>query len=339
MTAPRHYHLIQRVLIITALVAVLPLGMGFLLTQHSAKTRLSDAAGTNFVWFAEHASSALDVALLREVEFLSLVARLSQSKATPDVSKLLEQFEQASPAYRGIAVLDLEGLPVAATFETPSSGYGGYGGYGNQESFRKALSRARAKAEVSDSWAEADPDEGILTLYRPVRDLESGGLVGVVRASLDAERLFAGVSDFRFGETGHACLFERTSGRVLAGSSERCSSQKAYSRFEDYQRAARQENSYFLAGVQGPWSFDRGDATLIGYARPELVRSLPEADWVVTVEQSLEEANAPLVSLTRDLIVQFLAMGALVVLLSFYLSYRLERPVTDVAVDLHHRPA
>jgi hypothetical protein len=57
------------------------------------------------------------------------------------------------------------------------------------------------------------------------------------------------------------------------------------------------------------------------------------------VEQSLEEANAPLVSLTRDLIVQFLAMGALVVLLSFYLSYRLERPVTDVAVDLHHRPA
>jgi hypothetical protein len=328
-----HYHLIQRVLIITALVAVFPLGMGFLLTHHSAKTRLSDAAGTNFVWFAEHASSALDVALLREVEFLSLVARLSQSEATPDVSKLLEQFELANLAYRGIAVLDLEGLPVAATFETPATGYG------NEESFRKALSRARAKAVVSDSWAEADPGAGILTLYRPVRDLESGGLVGLVRASLDAERLFAGVSGFRFGKTGHACLFERTSGRVLAGSSERCSSQKAYSRFEDYQRAARQENSYFLAGVQGPWSFDRGDATLVGYARPELRRSLPEADWVVTVEQSLEEANAPLVSLTRDLIVQFLAMGALVVVLAFYLSYRLERPVTDVAVDLHHRPA
>lgn len=333
MKSPLHYHLIQRVLIITALVAVFPLGMGFLLTQHSAKTRLSDAAGTNFVWFAEHATSALDVALLREVEFLSLIARLSQLEATPDVSKLLEQFELASPAYRGIAVLDLEGLPVAATFETPSSGYG------NEESFRKALSRARATAEVSDSWAEADPDDGVLTLYRPVRDLESGGLVGLVRASLDAERLFAGVSGFRIGETGHACLFERTSGRVLAGSSERCSSQKAYSRFEDYQRAARQENSYFLAGVQGPWSFDRGDANLVGYARPELGRSLPEADWVVTVEQSLEEANAPLVSLTRDLIVQFLAMGVLVVVLAFYLSYRLERPVTDVAVDLHQRPA
>jgi hypothetical protein len=331
-----HYHLIQRVLIITALVAVFPLGMGFLLTHHSAKTRLSDAAGKNFVWFAEHASSALDVALLREVEFLSLVARLSQSEAATDRSKLLEQFELASPGYRGIAVLDLEGLPVAATFETNSSGSSGYG---NEESFRKALSRARAKAEVSDSWAEADPGDGILTLYQPVRDLESSGLVGLVRASLDAERLFAGVSGFRFGKTGHACLFERTSGRVLAGSSERCSSQEAYSRFEDYQRAARQENSYFLAGVQGPWSFDRGDATLVGYARPELRRSLPEADWVVTVEQSLEEANAPLVSLTRDLIVQFLAMGALVVLLSFYLSYRLERPVTDVAVDLHHRPA
>jgi len=64
------------------------------------------------------------------------------------VSKLLEQFELASPAYRGIAVLDFEGLPVTATFETNSSGSSGYG---NEESFRKALSRARAKAEVSDS--------------------------------------------------------------------------------------------------------------------------------------------------------------------------------------------
>jgi hypothetical protein len=336
MKSPLHYHLIHRVLYIAALLAVLPLGIGFLLIQHSAKTRLSDAAGTNFVWFAEHASTALDAALSRELEFLSLVARLSQSEPASDRSRLLEQIEQGSPAYRGIAVLDLEGLPLAATVETPSSGYGGYG---NEESFKRALSRARATAEGSDSWAEANPEEGILTLYRPVHDLESGELVGLVRASLDAERFFAGVSDFRFAETGHSCLFERTSGRVLAGSSERCSSQKAYSRFEDYQRAARQENSYFLAGVQGPWSFERADATLVGYARPELARSLPEADWVVTVEQALQEANRPLVSLTRDLIVQFLAVGALVVLLAFYLSYRLERPVTDVGVDLHHRPA
>ncbi len=60
---------------------------------------------------------------------------------------------------------------------------------------------------------------------------------------------------------------------------------------------------------------------------------------MVTVAQSLAEANGPLISLTPDLILQFFAMGALVVLLAFYLSYRLERPVTDVAVDLHQKPA
>lgn len=333
MKSPIRYHLIHRVFFITAIVAVLPLGIGFLLVQHSAKTRLSDATGANFVLFAEHASSALDVALLREMEFLSLVARLSQSEAPFDSEMLLEQIEKASPVYRGISMLDLQGHPVVGTFETPSTGEG------NDKSFRKALSRARAKAEVSDSWAEVNPDERVVTLYRPVRDVESGELVGLVKASLDSERLFADVSGFRFGETGHACLFERSSGRVLAGSSELCSSQNAYSRFEDYQRAGRQENAYFLAGVRGPWSFERADATLVGYARPELSRSLPEADWVVTVEQSLQEANAPLVSLTRDLIVQFLGMGALVVLLAYYMSYRLERPTTDVAVDLHHRRA
>jgi hypothetical protein len=192
-----------------------------------------------------------------------------------------------------------------------------------------------AQTRLSDSWTEVNPDEAILTLYRPVRNSESRELLGLVRASLDVERLFAGVSDFRFGESGRACLFERVSGRVLAESSELCASRAVYGRFEDFRRAARQENHYFLAGVQGPWSFEVHDATLVGYAVPELIRSLPEADWVVTVEQSLGEGMSPLASLTPDLIRVFLAMGALVVVLSYYVSYRLGRPVTDVAVDLH----
>jgi hypothetical protein len=337
MKRRKHYHLLHRVLWITSIVAVFPLVFGFLLIQHSAKTRLSDTTGANFVWFADNASSALDTALLREVEFLSLVARLSQSgAAASDRAQLLEQVEIASPAYRGLALIDLEGVPVATTFETDSSGSSGYG---SEESFRRALSRARARAEVADSWAEANPDDGTLTLYRPVRDAESGQLVGLVRASLDVERLFAAVSGFRFGETGHACLFERASGRVLGGNPALCTSEERYGRFEDYERASRQERRYFLAGVQGPWSFERADAFLVGYSRPELVRSFPEADWVVTVEQSLAEAHGPLLSLTPDLILQFLAMAGLVVLLAFYLSYRLERPVTDVAVDLHQKPA
>lgn len=342
-----HYHLLTRVLVITAVVAVLPLTAGFVLIQHSAKTRLSDAAGANFVWFARHAASTIDVAFVREMEFLSSVAHspevskeLSGSRAQPPaeprealldspLSRELAQLEESNPIYRGILVLDLSGAPVAAS--VPPERFD----YGTKGSFEKALSRARSVSEVSDSWAEPRVEEGELAIYRPVRDPDSREVMGLVLGSLDTERLFASVSDFRFGKSGHACLFDRRSGRVLAESDPSCAKDRVYRRLADFKRAVEQGRSYFLAGVEGPRSFDQAEAMLVAFARPELSRSLPELDWVVTVEQSLAETNAPLAPLTRDLVVHFLAMGALVVLLAAYLSYRLEKPPTDARVHLH----
>ncbi len=342
-----HYHLLTRVLVITAVVAALPLSAGFVLIQHSAKTRLTDATGTNFVWFARHAASSLDVAFLREGEFLGSLARSPviateltglrpHSPAEPreallesPLSMRLAQLEESNPIYRGILVLDLGGSPVAAS--VPPEEFD----YGQQTSFEKALSRARSQSEVSSSWAEPRIEAGQLALYRPVRDAGSGDIMGLVLGAMDTERLFASVSDFHFGESGHACLFERRSGRLLAGSATSCASEGVYRRLSDYQRADDQGRSYFLAGVEGPRSFDQSSAMLVASARPELARSFPELDWVVTVEQPLAETNAPLASLSRDLVVYFLGMGALVVLLAAYLSYRLERPATDVRVHLH----
>lgn len=345
-----HYHLLARVLVITAVVAALPLTAGFVLIQHSAKTRLSDAAGGNFVWFAGRAASALDVAFLREMEFLSSVARspevwtgLSGPRSSPlpvesrealldsSLSRELAQLEESNPIYRGILLFDLGGSPVAAS--VPPERFD----YGSEASFEKALSRARSVSEVSNSWAEPRLEAGQLALYRPVPDPDSGDVLGVVLGVMDTERLFAGVSDFRFGATGHACLFERRTGRLLAKSHSSCATDGVYRRLADFQRAEGQGRWYFLAGVQGPRSFDRSEATLVAFARPELTRSFPELDWVVTVEQSLAETNAPLTPLTRDLVLHFLVMGALVVLLAAYLSYRLEKPPTDASVHLHRR--
>jgi hypothetical protein len=348
-----HYHLLTRVILITAVVAALPLTAGFLLIQNSAKTRLSDATGANFVWFAGHAASALDVSFLRELEFLSSVARspvlrteLEESRSrsrsrslapaegrealldTP-LSKRLAQLEESNPIYRGILLLDVTGTPVAASVAPEL--------FGNAAgaSFEKALSRARSAFEMSDSWAEPRIEERELALYRPVRDPASGEVLGLLLGAIDTERLFASVSDFRFGESGHACLFERESGRLLAGNSGSCASDGRYPRLADYQRADGQGRTYFYAGRVGPRSFDRADAMLAAFARPELSRSFPELDWVVTVEQSMREANAPLAHLSRDLVLHFLVMGVLVVLLAALLSYRLEKPVTDVGVNLH----
>ena len=85
------YHLIYRVVVIIGVVAALPLSVGFLLIQHAAKTRLTDATGTNFVWFAEHAASALDLAFVRELEFLSSVSRSLDIARQADTPRFLDE--------------------------------------------------------------------------------------------------------------------------------------------------------------------------------------------------------------------------------------------------------
>jgi hypothetical protein len=344
-----HYHLLARMLVITGVVAALPLAAGFVLIQHSAKTRLSDATGVNFVWFAEHAASSLDVSFLRELEFLSTVARspvirteltaphthppddLGEALADRSLSRRLADLEASNPIYRGILVLDLLGSPVGASL--PPERFD----YGSEASFAKALARARSARDSDASWAEPRIEASEIALYRPVRDPDSGEVLGLVLGALDTERLFASVSGLRFGESGHACLFERKSGLLLAGSRALCAADGRYRRLDDYRRADGQGRVTFLAGVEGPGSYDRpdSDAVLVAFAHPELARTFPELDWVVTVEQSLAESNAPLAPLSRDLVLYFLGMGALVVVLAAYLSYRLEKPATDVRVHLH----
>ena len=317
----RHY-VITRVLVIAAVVAVLPMSVGFLLIQHSAKTRLTDAAGLNFVSFAEQAGSAVNTAFLRELEFLTSLGyspAVQTALVSDDVDAMkryLSETELASALHTRLAVV---GRDLELVADSESS---------------KSLDLPE-KLTASKSWASVGADPGALILARPISNPDSGDSLGLVVAELDAERMFMSVTDFRLGETGRACLFDRRSGRLLAGRRTECGAGELYARLEDIARAQNQGIRYFLAEVQGPDSFDRADALLVAYATPELVRNMPELDWVVAVEQSLEEAHAPLEPLFRDLVLYFLLMSGLVLTLAAYMTFKLERPVTDVELDLH----
>ena len=325
----RRYHFLNRLLVITGVVAVLPLSVGFLLIQHSAKARLADAAGGNFVLFAEHAASAVDTIFIGELELLTTVAAMSPESRTPE---LLTSLEQSSRPYREIVVLSATGDIETATGDATR----------DDEAFKKALEYASASDATRTAgkpWAAFDESQDLLTFYVPIQASAGAEIEGFVRGSIDTERLFRGVSDVRFGETGHACLIERESGKVLAGPSSQCAADGKFAWFRDYQRAREQNNPYFLGGVEGPASFDRADAELVAYARPELSSSFAALDWSVMVEQSLAETHAPLAPLSRDLILYFLGMGVLVVMLAGFLSYLLEKPLSHVAVDLHEEAA
>jgi uncharacterized membrane protein YjfL (UPF0719 family) len=64
-------------------------------------------------------------------------------------------------------------------------------------------------------------------------------------------------------------------------------------------------------------------------------------NWLVTVEQDLSEALAPINSVTRYLWFHFIGVFATVVLLALFFSFMLEKPVMREEINLHeeHVPA
>ena len=77
---------------------------------------------------------------------------------------------------------------------------------------------------------------------------------------------------------------------------------------------------------------------LVGFSP---IDQIPGVEWLVVVEQDLEEALHPIAGVTRYLWMHFIGVFATVILLALYFSFKLEQPVMDDDLHLHeeHIPA
>ena len=360
-----HYFLDLRVLAIFGVIAALPLAVGFFLISGSARVSLGESIGRDFANLARHAASSVDEAVYREVRHLSVIAtapdvietaRASNQRYTaianpkaalearesgwseltpeyPSVRALLDEpasehlqnVVAASELYHEILLVDYKGAVVAAS-KKPLHAY-----YGNRPWFRKSIVGTTGKGEVtiSDVRRFREVDTDVIAMSWPVPADPAGEPIGVLIAVVDAQSLFQSLTGLRFGDSGHALLVQEN-GEVLAGTASERVLTERYHAMEDYKRAVKERRRYFVSGT------DTASAELIGYGQSRLAFSYSELDWVVMVEQPLAEAHAPIAMVTRNIILYFLAMGLAVVVLAIYVSFKLERPVTDIEVDLHH---
>jgi hypothetical protein len=181
---------------------------------------------------------------------------------------------------------------------------------------------------------------------------------GAVRGVLDAGDLYGVLAPVRAGRTGHATLVRSTDGTILASDEADRILSGTFPGFESLTGAlegfplaasgealfgkARMRRGYWT--VQAVRSEVEGQqvvvepARVIGYSPVEQV---PGVQWLVTVEQDLEEAIAPVASVTRYLWIHFIGVFFTVILLAVYFSFKLERPVMDDDLHLHeeHIPA
>jgi hypothetical protein len=249
----------------------------------------------------------------------------------------LREMSQVRPALKLIQVIDAKGRLLAAS--------GRAGRLLNAETpwFHSLVSEGTEHPYVGDIQRTAGSLVYLEIAY-PVYDAEAR-FQGVVRGLMDAADLYSVIAPVRVGRTGHAVLVRASDGLILASDESPKVLTQSFPGFSVVQGALQgfplgeRGQSLFGKGSQrrGYWAIpelrEQGEpARLVGYADVEQV---PNVKWLVTVEQDLAEAMAPIQQVTRYLWIHFVGAFGSVILLALYLSFKLEAPVIDEELHLH----
>jgi len=279
-------------------------------------------------------------------------SRLGASILETPLAARLRDVADLRPGTRALQVVDANGRTIAASTR---------GGplFNDQSQWWKALveQEGEAQAFVGDVQRNQGSTYAFVDLAFPVR-APDGTLHGALRRVHDAADLYGPLAPVRVGRTGHATLVRATDGTILASDEAERILNDRFTGFESlagalegFPLAASGEALFGKSRARrGYWTVQavRGEkdgrpvvlqpARVVGYSP---VDQVPGVEWLVIVEQNLDEAIAPITSVTRYLWIHFIGVFVTVILLALYFSFKLERPVMDDDLHLHeeHIPA
>jgi len=298
-------------------------------------------------------ASAADVRQMEQAWASGKDPKLNASLLDTPLAACLKPLALVRPAVKQVQVIDSLGRVLAA------SSRGGRLFYGDIEWFKSlATQLGDAEVHVGDLYRPTGSTQNLLDIAFPVRNSEAVWL-GAVRVLLDAGDLYTVLAPVRIGRTGHASLLRSTDGLVLASDESERILKIPLPGFESLRNAvegfpmAQSGQEIFGRGRlhRGYWTMPEVKATdeaghqvvvepsrVVGFSP---VDQVPNVNWLVTVEQDLSEALAPVNSVTRYLWFHFIGVFATVVLLALYFSFKLEQPVMEEELHLHeeHLPA
>jgi C4-dicarboxylate-specific signal transduction histidine kinase len=345
--AHRKRELDTRILTVFFVAAVPFVAFGAWLIIGMARGRLEESLGESLEQRALQTKLSIERYVGEQIVTLHLLALDPQvvqavsAKETPSadhpLSSRLREIVQIRPNLRLLQVVDAQGRVVAASARSarviPLGAAWKETLLGDDPSVRPF---------VGDIQRVPGTDSPALEVAFPIRGL-TGEPRGIVRGLVDAADLYGVLSSVRIGRTGHALLLRGEDGLVLASDDDATVLKERFPGFASIQAALREKRGYWrVPPIPTP---AEGEKTVLGkperlvaYARVEQV---PDVDWLVTVEQDVAEAMAPLTGVTRYLWIHFACVFAAVILLALYFSFKLEEPVIEEELHLHeeHVPA
>ncbi len=280
-------------------------------------------------------------------------AKLNASLLETPAALRLKPLALVRPAFRQVQVVDTTGRVLA------TSARGGRLFHGESAWFKHLSSQeGDPEVHVGELYRPAGSTASLLEIAFPVRNRDDVW-VGAVRAVLDAGDIYTVLAPVRIGRTGHASLIRATDGLVLASDESERILTVPFPGFESLRNAVEGfplgESGEQIFARTGPrrgyWTIPEVKAAdesgrelvvepprLVGFSP---IDQIPDVGWLVTVEQDLSEALAPIESVTRYLWIHFIGVFATVILLALYFSFKLEQPVMEEELHLHeeHVPA
>jgi len=353
--AARRYELDTRILTVFFFVAMPFVAFGSLVVVGMAESALRERIARDLEQRASEAKFYVERYVADQILHLRLVgteaevlSQLSQPTAEPNagdarrrelagqspLSQRLRDVIRLRAALNLLQAVDTEGRLVA------TSGRGGRALHAEAPWFQALLRDPLPAPWVSDVVQHTETSLAVLEVAFPVYDA-TGEWLGALFALVDATELYGVLAPVRVGRTGHAILIRGDDGVVLASDDQQMLTQP-FTGFAAVQAAKREHRGYWMvtdtrrtgtgAEVMGK------PASIIGFSA---VDQVPNVDWIVVVEQSLDEAHAPVSGVTRYLWLHFIGAFGTIILLALYFSFKLEAPVIDEQLHLHeqHIPA
>jgi hypothetical protein len=268
------------------------------------------------------------------------------------LSARLRTVSSLRPGLRAIQIVDRSGRVIAA------SGRGGRLTHADTAWFKElSAQEGQAQAWIGDIERPQGHIYTSLEIAYPVWN-DDVLFEGAVRGLLDATDLYSVLAPVRVGRTGHATLIRATDGMILGSDEGDRILTTVYPGFGSLAGALAgfpiAPDAEALFGKsrmhRGYWTLQPVTAEVEGHevvVEPSRlvgfspIDQVPGVEWLVVVEQDLEEALHPIAGVTRYLWMHFLGVFATVILLALYFSFKLEQPVMDDDLHLHeeHIPA
>jgi GAF domain-containing protein/HAMP domain-containing protein len=237
------------------------------------------------------------------------------------------------PNHTELFVTDRYGATVAATARLLDY-------YQADEAWwQAAWNEGQGAVYISDPKYDESAKVTAFLIAVPLRDTDSGAVIGILRSTLRADELFDLIRDARFRQTGNAILFNRA-GRVLFDPAAGPEEEIPRLPFDTWQQFISQPSgSTIVPDPSGEGELIFGHAILreegfdptMVTARQQATDAVARLGWIVAVRQGADEAFASANAVIRTAVVVGLIALGLASIVAVFTGRAVTRPLVRLS--------